>query len=156
MSKRIHVRTVIEPLTKHPVESIQVYPYHMVVRFRKKQSALDIFNAIIQGSKGKRTSRKQLDIGINIRFDPSTHFRRPTGTLIITGDMYAALEFMQRKMSPRSFNNLQYAISKRPNVIIGRIVEDRRRSGTVMFKPFTLAENVEISHRIAGTNLYQN
>jgi hypothetical protein len=155
VSKRIHVRTIIEPIHKYPVERIEVYPYHMIIRFRNKQNALGIFNIIKQGSKGKPT-KSPLNINTNICFDHSTHFRKPTGALVITGDMYAAVEFMRRKMSPRSYNNLQYALSKRPRVIMMRLEENRNKQRSALFRPFNLIENVEISHRIAGTNLYQN
>jgi hypothetical protein len=128
-AKRIISRTVIEPQNKYPIESIQINGGSMIVRFRKKQSAMDMFKIIKQACKGTRDSNKKLQLNVEIQTDPITLFKKAKGTLHIWGYhrcLENALDFLQGKISPASYRKLQYAMSKRPSWSPARWPSDKQ------------------------------
>ena len=112
---RITHRTVLEPINKYPIESIQVYPGCLYLNFRKKQSALDMFKKIKLASKGLLHSHfKRFHIKVEIYVDPITFFKKARGTLMVhSRDLEAAAGLLHRNISQKSYRNLLYALQKR-------------------------------------------
>ena len=127
---RITHRTVLEPINKYPIESIIVYPGTMILKFRKKQSALDMFKKIKLATKnGCGYSNKTIKFGprkiagtnngclnphIEIYVDPISFFKRATGTVRVSSYYLEIIaEALQDSMSRKSYRNLLDALAMR-------------------------------------------
>jgi hypothetical protein len=127
---RITHRTIIEPIKKYPIESIVVHPGCMILNFRKKQYALDMFKKIKLASKNgfgfnNRTIRGgprkfggipngKISPNVEIYVDPIYFFKRATGTVkVATFYLEIVAHLLQDSMSRRSYRNLLDAFEMR-------------------------------------------
>lgn len=107
---RITHRTVLEPDQKYPIESIVVYSGCLFLKFRKRQSALDMFKKIrlvSKGSLGYHSKRYWMKAEIYV--DPISFFKKATGTIIVSNPQ-VAIELLHRNISRKSFRNVLDAL----------------------------------------------
>jgi hypothetical protein len=107
---RITHRTVLEPDQKYTIESIVVYSGCLILKFRKRQSALDMFKKIKLISKGSVDyhSRRHW-MSAEIHVDPISFFKKAAGTLIVSNPE-VAVQLLHGAISRKSFRNVTDAL----------------------------------------------
>jgi hypothetical protein len=107
---RITHRTVLEPDQKYPIESIVVYSACLYLKFRKRQSALDMFKKIKLLSKGSLSHHARSHwMRAEIYVDPVSFFKKAAGTVIVSNPE-VAVELLHRCISRKSFRNVLDAL----------------------------------------------